>query len=394
MAGYELGEYESRLIAAIYEAALDSTKWKSVLVEICQVIDVDEASLFFFDAQHSSRNFTITAYNTNNDMFVSQHLANEVKKIKPIFIDSQPGQLMTAASIAQRVGMSYEEYLGAPAEITERQAFQVRIGIPLLMGDIIYAAMGFHCVHGAPDLTNDAINFVHSLSPHFVRALSIHNHISLLRAEHESLVEAIKCTNLAVFLLDKNLQVLFVSPEAQQLLTTHPALGLSRNMRLQAHNQKEQLRLEAILAEFADSGFYADCLKEEGICLALEHPQKIHPLKLYFLPVQQQATHLPEGTPCLAVFASDPERERLVSPHYLQQAYGLTVTETQLAQLLLKGLSLAEISNARSTSAETTRWQVKQIMHKTQTHSQAELARLLVLLSNEFADSKNHLSSK
>lgn len=394
MGGYELGEYESRLIAAIYEAALDSTKWRSILAEICQFTDADEASLIFFDSQHASRNLTITAHNIDNEVFVAQHLANEVQKIKPLFADSKPGQLMTAEAIAQRVGMTYEEYLGAPAEIAERLAFQVRVGIPLLMGDIIYSAMGFHCVHGAPDLNSDAIDFIHRLCPHFVRALSIHNHISLLKAEHESLVEAIKCTNLAVFLLDSNLQVLFASPEASNVLAAHPALNLNRNMRLQAHNHKEQLRLEAVLAEFADNGFYAGHIKEDGICLALEHSEKTHPLKLYFLPVQQQASPLVDGIPCLAVFVSDPEREKLISPYYLQQAYGLTITETQLAQLLLKGLSVADISSERCTSAETTRWQVKQIMHKTQTHSQAELARLLTLLSNDFADSRNNLSPK
>lgn len=390
MGGYELGDYENRLIAAIYEAALDSTKWRAVLAEVCKFIDADEASLLFYDQQHSQRNFTITAHNTNSDDFVEHHIETEVQKIKNIFNDSLPGQVFTAAAISSQLGVSYEDYIGEPAQITERKVYELRAGIPLVLGDIICAAMGFHCQRGAGDLSLDAIAFIEQLSPHFVRAIRIHNHLSVLRAESDCLLEAIKRTNLAVFLLDSSMRVVFTSPEAQRVLASHPALSLNRNMRLQAHIHKEQLRLEAILAEFLDEGFRASYVATEGISLPLLHPAKAHPLKLCFLPIQQ-SSGLPDDLPCLAVFANDPERQRFISPQYLQQAYGLTVTETQLAQLLLKGLGIADISDERGTSQETTRWQMKQIMHKTQTHSQTELTRLLTLLTNEFTTDRTPL---
>ena len=391
MGGYELGDYENRLIAAIYEAALDSTKWRAVLAEVCQFIDADEGSLLFYDQQHSQRNFTITAHNTNKDYFVAQYLDSDVVKIKKIFSNSIPGQVFTAAAISSQLGISYEDYIGGPAQNPERQAYELRVGIPLVLGDIIFATMSFHCQRGAGDLSAAAIRFIEQLCPHFVRAICIHNHLSVLRAENDCLLEAIKRTNLAVFLLDSSLRVVFASPEAQRVLSTHPALSLTRNMRLQAHIHKEQLRLEAILAEFLDEGFRANYVATEGISLPLLHPAKAHPLKLCFLPIQQQRAGSPADLPCLAVFANDPERQRFISPQYLQQAYGLTVTETQLAQLLLKGLGIADISDERGTSPETTRWQMKQIMHKTQTHSQTELTRLLTLLTNEFTTEKTRL---
>jgi|GEM_PF-1399996 len=391
MGGYELGTHESRLIATIYEAALDSTKWRSVLVEVCQFIDADEASLLFYDQQHSQRNFTIRAYNTNGDVFFAHQLENEVKKIKNLFGGSLPGQVFTAAAISSRIGISYEDYIGSHAKICEPTPYELRVGIPLVLGDIICAAICFHCKCGAADLTDTAIEFIQKLSPHFVRAIFIHNHLSVLRVESDCLLEAIKRTNLAVFLLDASMRVVFASPEAQRVLASHPALSLNRNMRLQAHIHKEQLKLEAILAEFLDAGFRASYVATEGISLPLLHPAKVHPLKLCFLPIQQQRAGLPDDLPCLAVFANDPERQRCISPQYLQQAYGLTVTETQLTQLLLKGLGIADISDERGTSQETTRWQIKQIMHKTQTHSQIELTRLLTLLTTEFTSEKPEL---
>lgn len=391
MGGYELGDDENRLIAAIYEAALDSTKWRAVLAKMCELIDADDASLLFYDQQYSQRNFFITAHNMSNNEVVTHDLESQVKKIRKLFGASIPGKIFTPAAIPSQPGIFFEDSINALTHISERKRYELRVGIPLVLGDIICAAIGFHCESGTSDLSVEAIDLIEQLSPHFVRAIRIHNHLSVLRAESDCLLEAIKRTNLAVFLLDSSLRVVFTSPEAQRVLASHPALSLNRNMHLQAHIHKEQLRLEAILAEFLDEGFRASCVATEGISLPLLHPSKAHPLKLCFLPIQQERVGLPDNLPCLAVFANDPERQRFISPQYLQQAYGLTVTETQLAQLLLKGLGIADISDERGTSHETTRWQVKQIMHKTQTHSQIELTRLLTLLTNEFtADKQRH----
>lgn len=393
MGGYELGEYESKLIAAIYEAALDSTKWRAALAEICEFIDADEASILFYDQQHSQRNFTITAYNTNNDDFVSHHIHTEAQKIITIFRDSIPGQVFTSANITKRIGVSYEDYIGEAAQIAERRTYGLRAAIPLLIGDIICSAIGIHCKKSAGELSEDAIKFIQHLSSHFVRAIHIHNHLSVLRIESDCLLEALKCTNLAVYLLDSSLRITFSSPEAQRVLESHPALSINRNRRLQAYTHQEQLKLEAILAEFINDGFRAIHLATAGMSLPLTHPNRDHPLKLFFLPIRQHKG-IQDELPCIAVFVNDPKRPRFISPQYLQQAYGLTITETQLAQLLLRGLGIADISSERGTSMETTRWQMKQIMHKTHTHSQSELTRLLILLTNEFTTEKSRTPSK
>lgn len=393
MSNDKLGDYEHKIIAAIYEAALNPTKWRIVLADICQYIDADEASLLFYDGQHAQRNFVITAFNLSNDNFIAQHLHAEAEKIKLLFEDSQPGNVFTAQDVAARIGISYEDYVGEPTKINERKELQVQAGIPLLLGDIICAAMGFHCFRTSAALSKGAIKFLELLSPHLVRAIQIHNHISILKTEHNSLLESIKHANLAVLLLDAHLRITFASTEAQKVLVSHPALKITAQQRLQAFIHKEQIDLEAILAEFSQNGFQNTRLTKDGISLPLQHPDKSHPLKLCFIPLDKSNIHLNDDAPCLAIFLTDPERKRFISPAYLQQAYALTTTEAQLAQLLLKGLTVADISTLRRTSLETIRWQLKQIMHKTQTHSQTELTRLLLLLSNDFNDSTptNHL---
>ena len=383
---HNLGDYEHTIIAASYEAALNSTKWRAVLADICQYIEADEASLLFFDGQHTQRNFVITAFNLNNDDFVAEHLKDEAEKIKLLFQHTQAGNVFTAQQIAAQIGISYEDYVGEPTKIIERKELQVRAGIPLLLNEIHCCAIGFHCFRTSAALSQNAIEFLQLISPHLVRAIQIHNHISILKTENNSLLESIKHTNLAVLMLDAHLRIIFISTEAHKVLASHPALKITSQQRLQAFIHKEQLNLEAILTVFLERKFQADHLAVSEINLPLQHPDKPHPLKLCFIPLHKNSLLPQDNEPCLAIFLTDPQRKRTISPTYLQQAYAFTTTEAQLAQLLLAGLSIADISALRRTSLETIRWQLKQMMHKTQTHSQTELTRLLLLLSNEFSN--------
>jgi len=110
---------------------------------------------------------------------------------------------------------------------------------------------------------------------------------------------------------------------------------------------------------------------------------KAHPIKITAVALSDNSP-VSTNSIRIGVFINDPERPRLIPQEYLQQAYGLTRTEAQIAQLLLNGLAIMDVAAKRNTSIETARWQIKSLMQKTNTTSQAELMRLLMLLSNEF----------
>jgi DNA-binding CsgD family transcriptional regulator len=59
------------------------------------------------------------------------------------------------------------------------------------------------------------------------------------------------------------------------------------------------------------------------------------------------------------------------------RAYGLTESEQQLTELLMRGLTLKDIADARQVSFETIRTQLKSVFAKTGTNRQADLIRIL-----------------
>ena len=67
-----------------------------------------------------------------------------------------------------------------------------------------------------------------------------------------------------------------------------------------------------------------------------------------------------------------------IDPSLLQQGFGLTKKEAQLASSLAAGQSLEEYSQAAGIKKETARWHMKQILQKTSCRGQADLVRRML----------------
>lgn len=62
----------------------------------------------------------------------------------------------------------------------------------------------------------------------------------------------------------------------------------------------------------------------------------------------------------------------------VQEAFGLTPAEVEIVRCVTLGLPLRDIAEARGRSVETVRTQVRSVLAKTETHSQADLERVVL----------------
>ena len=85
-----------------------------------------------------------------------------------------------------------------------------------------------------------------------------------------------------------------------------------------------------------------------------------------------------QSIPCAAIFISDPDLKESASQQILGELFGLTPAEANLAILLARGLSLAEVSETQHVSQHTARAQLKSVFAKTGVSRQAELVRLVL----------------
>ena len=78
---------------------------------------------------------------------------------------------------------------------------------------------------------------------------------------------------------------------------------------------------------------------------------------------------------------TDPERIAEPDHALVQDLFGLTNTEAQIAVRLARCLDVRQLAEGLSISTATVRTHLQHVFDKTDTHRQAELVRLLATLS-------------
>ena len=81
------------------------------------------------------------------------------------------------------------------------------------------------------------------------------------------------------------------------------------------------------------------------------------------------------------VIITDPERIAEPDHALVQDLFGLTKMEAQIAVRLARGLDVRQLAEGLSISTATVRTHLQHVFDKTDTHRQAELVRLLATLS-------------
>lgn len=379
MAAFELGEQESSFVSSIYEAALEPGRWCVVLQAIADFCNVGQCTMFFYDAQCRARNFAVAARNREGviDKYLQEFIDLEAADFHRQLINLREGEVVTPADLIHLTGKSYDQIVGEEYMQTFLPRLEFRAGIILLHDNMVCSGLGVRNFEGSPALETHALDFLTRITPHMVQAMKIHNQITRVKQVNQAIQEVLKRINQAVFLLDADQRVIFSNAEATRILEAPNSLDIGRYGKLYLsrphENERFQHELSALLTP----------MKAGGAVSSTEFvaPGQTRPLRITLARVEASGDNeLAREGVAIAVFVNDPDRPGRVSDSYLQQAYALTPTECSIMKSLLKNKSISDIACARGTTLETARSQLKVILQKTGTHSQAELSRLMVAL--------------
>jgi DNA-binding CsgD family transcriptional regulator len=143
-----------------------------------------------------------------------------------------------------------------------------------------------------------------------------------------------------------------------------------RSGRLSGAAMPDALHFSRALKSVADGG--AD------VALRLHRLSGKRPLVTLILsarPAGATAGSRPSGA---LVLIADPDRAPPPAKERLSQAYGLTASESTLAQLLVQGLALGAAAHAMNIRVTTARTHLRHVLAKTATHRQSDLVRVLL----------------
>jgi DNA-binding CsgD family transcriptional regulator len=225
-------------------------------------------------------------------------------------------------------------------------------------------------------MPEDSNHLLSLLLPHLQKAMEIRQVLGVAQQRLAGADAMLDASATATFLLTSQGRVLHCNAAAESLLSEAGDLALKDGILTPA----EPRCGEMLRKLFFNATFPFSSLSETKPVLALSLPRASgrRPLQLLASPLPLERRKRSKAD--LVLLITDPEKAVNFPDDVLRALYGLSPAETEIANGLLTGYTLEEISILRRVSLGTVRQQLKCILSKTGTARQADLAKLLMTL--------------
>jgi DNA-binding CsgD family transcriptional regulator len=356
------------LIAAIYDAIIDPSRWEEVVKRIVEATKSVSGGLLVLErnAAHLSATHNVDRFYAN--AYVEHwHQHNPLRAVEATV---SPGELKTATHLFEtetfRASAFFNEFL-CP------QGWADVVGVGLLRGP---NSSGHLLVHRSPDaiwVEPKEWRLLETLAPHLKRAAEVHQLLARERAAKESLGAGVAAAGFAVFLLTKDCRVNFANAKAEDLVRRGVGLRYE-NERLAAATQTLTQCLHALAREAAQPD-----RAETDIGGTVELPcgENRPPLLAHVIPLAANRTVsiFDIERPAAAVFVVDPSSDFAAQIRRFGARFGLTPAETRVVGEIIGGNGLLAAAASLKITEDTARTHAKRIFSKTGTNRQTELIR-------------------
>jgi DNA-binding CsgD family transcriptional regulator len=209
--------------------------------------------------------------------------------------------------------------------------------------------------------------------PHFERAAALQIRLAELGDRAVLMSGAFDRLPVAGVILDASGTVLFANALAAEVLQARDGLEL-RSGRLAAQQKQTERALAQRQRQIVSAGPELD----PPAPIPVARPSGRAPYRVDVLPLPTASGfHRNEAGATVLVLIHDPAHRRQLRQYELSFLYGLTPAEAALAEAVVAGETLREYAERKGRSIGTVRYQMKQVLAKTECHRQADLIRLV-----------------
>ncbi|NKB57834.1 MAG: PAS domain-containing protein [Alphaproteobacteria bacterium] len=361
------------VVEGIYAAALDGERWPGVLTAVADIVGGVDTTLEVHSVVGAPPLFFVAGDRLpplGIDDYLS-HYAPICPRI-PYLASQSPGSVGCDYEFISEQEMDrdafYADFLGSD-DLRYFSSGSLINKPGMLGGAYVHRSRR----QGHPDAAD--LTVMTRLVPHLAQGLNLHLHLKTQSSRETRFLSLVDHLPQAIVTLDARGGVQFANDAAAAILRKGDGL-MQRDGRLHATDVVANADMAAILTELfrrePDAGRMIDNLvvtrRPSGLpayVLALHRLSGVH--AVYDDPV----------APAAAVFIYDPELAARPRASAMAKAFSLTHRETELAFALLHGRTLHQQAAARDVKISTERSHLKSLMRKTDTHSQADLVRLL-----------------
>jgi len=374
----------SDLLLDVYEAAANPQHWPTFLEKAARELDATKAALHVH--YFASGNTTHTAegscavaigYDASSLAAYANHYATKdiyVQRIRerfPLGMNAGTSEDLVTSGEYRNTEI-YHDFC-RPNEVFHTCWSAVE------QTKSVAAGLGFIRPENAKPFSAKDVHLLKLLNPHLAKAFRLQRVLELAADNNKALLGSIAQFDFGVIALDGEGRITNLSPPAKQLLDQEDGIRIHAS-RLEATYPTENRRLQEILASSNQVWEHPHQPNDNTLLLSRKSGKK--PLQLVVFPFVSSGLVV-EDHPQVLVFLSDPSSKPTSRAAVLRALYGLTPTESRLADLLLQGFEVREAAYHLRTTVETARFHLKRVQAKTGTRRQTELMRLMLSLPGQ-----------
>lgn len=339
-------EFLSRILGAIYDAALEEAGWVSCLESIRKVLRANYASLIVRTETIDDIGLIVSAGNDQPNI----DPGNPYIAMSPLS-GIPPDQLITLSQVLSekewRASHYYRSYC-APQGV-----FHVMAADIATSNGGVY---GFRITRPEtqPDFSAVELDFCRLLLPHIKRALNLHLSIHQDRKVSTLYSHAMAQMMVGVVVLDQDGMVIECNPAAVAVLEARDGLAVV-GKQLEASYADDNRKLQALVREALVTSHTGRVALNEA--MSVSRPSGRLGWGLIVQRIASDQWTEGKQRPSVTVFVRDTEGRVDPPVRLAQQLFHLTPAETALAIQLANGLSLeeaAEMLNIKRNTARAT----------------------------------------
>lgn len=219
----------------------------------------------------------------------------------------------------------------------------------------------------------ERVTFVNALIRHLQQALGTQRRLAGAGRSLTALSEIIDMLPHGVVIIGCTRQVLHINSAAMDILASADGIRRRENNIEAAHSPTNSL-LQMAISE-ALFGRHGGGIRG-GNSIPVSRPSERRQYVLHVIPMEAPFTDVSGGQALIVIV--DPDSQPELPKSLLKRIFGLTNAEAEVALRATTGHGLGRIADDLALSTATVKTHLQRVFEKTNTHRQAELARLLL----------------
>lgn len=367
------------VIENIYAMALDDDRWATSLDSMAEFFDAVGVSFEIFES--ISQRPIFMELGTSLSMASKQEYMEYYGKISP----------RVAFNVGRPTGfISYDNMILTEPEMDKDEFYtdcMGPLGLRYFLASQVFCSpshQAVFAVHRSPmqgHVDSAAITKIERLLPHLQQAMDLKFRLAAAEIKSRPDLESLEQLNEGCVTVDRTGKTLFVNATAAEIIARHDGIDVVNGV-ISFSDTIAARRFGRLLEQLVDRGTRDASVQQ----FPAKRPNGKRPYLIALRSLPQRNFFTPYAEPAAAtIFIRDPEEYTTLNTALLQQSYGLTMAEAELAAAFDRGLSLRDIADSRAVSINTVRTQLYALMAKLGVNRQTELTGLLVRYHTPFS---------